>query len=209
MAIEVPIHARRPRARSGPAMAPDVSMDRWKPNAFPRTSGGADSGEGKRAFIAVERPYPAATNRLRWPASSDHRPDRIFMKETTPSARPSTTPRTRAPARRTPTRQKGRIGRIISLLTSVNRDTRARRTTFTVRPYARALRGAVMVHPRTASGMEEERDADDRVHHDEEEALVPVAPPVRGDGREDPRRQGDRYELENLEVPGPELRRGG
>jgi len=57
-----------------------------------------------------------------------------LRNETTPSPRPSTSPRTTKSALRTIVRKNGRIGRIISLLTSVSRETIARRTTFAVSP---------------------------------------------------------------------------
>ena len=96
-------------------------MLRWKPNAFPRASEGVDSvrsasrgasrtpfpsrsairipkncgqdcANGNRIFITVERPYPASTNRFRFPATSDHRPETTFMNATTASAVPSMNP---------------------------------------------------------------------------------------------------------------------
>src|SRR3972149_1495937 len=94
------------------------------------------------------------------------------------------------------------MGRIISLLTSVSRDTTPRTTTFAVRPYVQARRAVAMGSP-----VEEERDPDDRIDHDEEDPLVPVAPAVRGDRGEDRRGQGDRHELEDLEIQGHGLGR--
>src|SRR2546425_5766090 len=78
--------------------------------------------------------------RFRRPAASENRPEKIFMNETTLSENPSSRPTINAFAPRTLIRKNGRIGRIISLLTSVNRDTTPRMTTFAVSPYARDRR---------------------------------------------------------------------
>src|SRR2546426_3223606 len=64
------------------------------------------------------------------------------MNETTLSENPSSRPTMKAFAPRTLIRKNGRIGRIISLLMSVNRDTTPRMSTFTVSPYARDRRVA-------------------------------------------------------------------
>src|SRR5947209_8512231 len=84
---------------------------------------------------------------------------------------------------------------------SVKRDTTPRMTTFTVSPYARDRRVAMV-----SRRMEEERDGDDRVDHYEQCALVPVASPIRDDSRDDSRRQGQGRELEDFEVEGHDLR---
>ena len=57
------------------------------------------------------------------------------MNATTESASPSTSPTMNAFADRTEIRKNGRIGRIISLLTSVRRLTTPRTTMFAVSPY--------------------------------------------------------------------------
>src|SRR2546425_6753 len=123
------------------------------------------------------------------------------MNETTLSENPSSRPTMKAFAPRTLIRKNGRIGRIISLLMSVKRDTTPRMTTFTVSPYARDRRVAMV-----SRRMEEERDGDDRVDHYEQCALVPVASPIRDDSRDDSRRQGQGRELEDFEVEGHDLR---
>src|SRR5437899_239245 len=83
---------------------------------------------------------------------------------------------------------------------SVKRDTTPRMTTFTVSPYARDRRVAMV-----SRRMEEERDGDDRVDHYEQCALVPVASPIRDDSRDDSRRQGQGRELEDFEGEGQDV----
>src|SRR5216684_7710595 len=123
------------------------------------------------------------------------------MNETTLSENPSSRPTMNAFAPRTWIRKNGRIGRIISLLMSVNRDTTPRMTTFAVSPYARDRRGVM-----GSRRMEEERDRNHRVDHHEQRALVPVASTIRDDGRDDSGRQGQGGELEDLKVEGHDLR---
>src|SRR6266540_503960 len=229
--IAAPTVVRRTSVSIGPAIAPLVSMLRWKPNALPRVSAGVDSvssasrgasriplpvrsrtriprnsghdpAKGNKTFIAVERPYPVATNRFRFPAASDSLPEKIFMNETTLSESPSTSPRIRALASRTCVRKNGRMGRIISLLMSVKSDTTPSTTTFVVRPYARVRRVTAMPSRR----MEEERHRNHRVHHDEQGPLVPIAAAVGHHGGHDGGREDQGRELENLEVEGHRLR---
>src|SRR3989441_6543998 len=106
------------------------------------------------------------------------------MNETTLSENPSSRPTMKAFAPRTLIRKNGRIGRIISLLMSVNRDTTPRMSTFTVSPYARD-RWVAMGSRRG----EEESDRDDRVDHQQQCAPVPVASTLPDDRRDDSRPQ--------------------
>src|SRR3989442_4548919 len=98
---EAAMVARRTRVMIGPAIAPVVSMLRWKPNAFPRVSAGGDSvksgargaartpfpvrstiripgnsgqlfANGKKPFINCERADPAPTNRFRFPDAPEN-----------------------------------------------------------------------------------------------------------------------------------------
>src|SRR2546427_2037586 len=95
------------------------------------------------------------------------------MNETTLSENPSSSPTIRAFAPSTWIRKNGRIGRIISLLMSVKRDTTPRMTTFTVSPYARDRRVA-MVSPRVGEG----GGGGDPADHYEPGAPLPAASPL-------------------------------
>src|SRR2546428_5570483 len=105
------------------------------------------------------------------------------MNETTLSENPSSSPTMRAFAPSTWIRKNGRIGRIISLLMSVKRDTTPRMTTFAVSPYARDRRGA-MGSPRVG----EERGGDDPAEQYQECAPPPTALPLPHDSRGHTRR---------------------
>src|SRR3989449_5911318 len=100
------------------------------------------------------------------------------MNETTLSENPSSSPTMRAFAPSTWIRKNGRIGRIISLLMSVKRDTTPRMTTFTVSPYARDRRvGLVSRREGEGSG------GDDRAGHYQERAPLPGSFPLPRDSR--------------------------
>src|SRR3989442_3902808 len=120
------------------------------------------------------------------------------MNETTLSENPSSRPTMKAFAPRTLIRKNGRIGKIISLLMSVKRDTTPRTTTFAVRPYARDRRVLAMVSRRRR--MEQERHGHYGVYHYKQCALVPVASAIRDDRRDDGRRPSQRGELEDFKV---------
>src|SRR2546425_1530993 len=120
------------------------------------------------------------------------------MNETTLSENPSSSPTIRAFAPSTWIKKNGRIGKIISLLMSVKRDTTPRTTTFAVSPYARDRRVPAIGSRRR--WMEQERHGNHGVHHHEQCALVPVASAIRDDRRNDGRRQGQRGELEDFKV---------
>src|SRR2546428_3375040 len=94
------------------------------------------------------------------------------MNETTLSENPSSSPTMRAFAPSTWIRKNGRIGRIISLLMSVKRDTTPRMTTFTVSPYARDRRVGVVSRRR-----DEERGGAHRRQHYQACARPPRALP--------------------------------
>src|SRR2546426_456004 len=98
------------------------------------------------------------------------------MNETTLSENPSSRPTMKAFAPRTLIRKNGRIGRIISLLMSVKRDTTPRTTTFAVSPYARDRRGEGMGAPPA----EEKKHPHHRVHHHNDGPLVTVAFDIPG-----------------------------
>src|SRR3989475_8789471 len=108
------------------------------------------------------------------------------MNETTLSENPSSSPTMRAFAPSTWIRKNGRIGRIISLLMSVKRDTTPRTTTFAVSPYARDRRGGGL-GPRRGGEKSHPRP---RGHPHQQSALVPdglALPEARPDRRRRPR----------------------
>src|SRR2546426_2635189 len=98
------------------------------------------------------------------------------MNETTLSENPSSRPTMKAFAPRTLIRKNGRIGRIISLLMSVKRDTTPRMTTFTVSPYARDRRVALV-----SRRVGEESGGDGPGEQYEQGAPLPLSSPLPDD----------------------------
>src|SRR3989449_9775638 len=115
------------------------------------------------------------------------------MNETTLSENPSSSPTMRAFAPSTWIRKNGRIGRIISLLMSVKRDTTPRMTTFAVSPYARDRRGGL-----GSRRVGEESGGGDRGEQYEQCGPRPRAFPPRDDSPGDNRRPSHRRPRRNF-----------